>query len=492
MTNAIATSDRMRARSGPLGLLYRIVFWPMVGLCAVPLIAFLAAEEQRPILYPLLVVVVAAAWFFTIAIHRENGSAPVRAGTFYGAIVALYAAFPLLLFLLNGMVYNEYDDNRLFVAQPTPEQIGTIAWWYVAYLLPYFVVYLLVTPRLGSLRIILPSRTGTLLFVTLALYVAIQVYLFALHRVFGLRAQSYYDVYTMLRSLPLFLQQITGRLQSWIAMLQIVLLVIFFKDYRRNRIFILLLIGSVAVSTMMKMHARTELFLLLVVAGFLYHHMVRRFSVRMVAVAGVGMVLAFTALGALRNLRGESDLAFETVFRGTNEFQAILSNGYDLFFTLRANGVFLENPALYFGDFLLVIPSQLLPFTKQTAALWYMQTYHPLIYEAGGGLAFGAIAESVVGFGMVEAVVRGALLALVFGMADRFFSSRPVSLWFGAYYVWLAAATYHSFRSTSFAFITYSVQLFLVPAVLLWLAAWLISRIRTPVRPRVAAPAGKS
>jgi len=491
MTTTTATPHRMTRRPWPLGLLYRVVFWPALGLCSLPPIAFLAPEEQRHVLYPLVVVIVAAAWFFTIAIHRENGRAPLRVGTLYGAIVALYAAFPLVLFLLNGMVYNEYDDNRLFVAQPTPAQIGSIAWWYVAYLVPFLAVYLLVTPRLGPLRIVLPSRTGTVLFVTVALYVAIQVYLLALHRIFGLRAETYYDVYTMLRHLPLLLQQITGRLQSWIAMLQILLLLIFFKNYRRNRIYIVLLIGSVAVSTLMKMHARTELFLLLVVAGFLYHHMVRRFTVRMVSLGGVAMVVAFTVLGALRNLRGRTELAFKTVFRGTNEFQAILSNANDLLFTLRASGVFLDKPALYFGDFLLVIPSQLLPFAKQTASLWYMQTYHPAIHEAGAGLAFGAIAESIVGFGIMEAVVRGALLALVFGMADRFFSSRPVSLWLGAYYVWLAAVTYHSFRSTSFAFITYSVQLFLIPAVVLRLAVWLLSRVGSPVKSRAAATAGR-
>lgn len=464
--------------------------WVILGLVVLLAVATLAPEKSRPVLIPLTSALVIAAGFFLGIARRHQWAAPIfHIGSFYGAVVLIYTLYPLVVYLYNDLSYHPLSDIRMYIAQPEPGQIATLAWWYVAYLGTFCLVYFVLSRSAGSLRIEQPALPGSLLFVVILIYLVVQVYLLTLTRFLGTGpATSYMETYLALRHLPLIVQQVTGRLQSWVQVLEIVLLVILFTDFRRNRFYIALILLWVAASTFMKMHARTELFLLLAAAGFLWHHMVRRMRLVTVVVGGITLLALFSVLGALRNI-GESEIQLREMMTGSSEFESILGNAHDLLFVRNDSGVFLEDPTLYFADFILPIPSQLLPFTKQIASYWYLDRYYPSFGESGGGFAFGAIAEGVVGFGLIEVFVRATLLALLFAWIDRRFTAWPISVWAASFYVWLAVMSYTSFRMTSFTLITAGLQLFAVPILLLQLSFALWIRFASRTRRSNSAPA---
>jgi hypothetical protein len=463
-------------RSSVLGVVTRFAWWPATAVLSLFGVAVLSSEASRPVLLPLAVIVFVAAGFFGLLASRQRTGPVFHVGSLFGAIITLYCAFPLAIYFANGLTFGPLSDGRFTEFPPSPEQVGTLGWWYLAYLVPYCIAYLTLTRRLDLIRIDSPPRVRSLLLVVIALYGLIELYTIVLNRVFDLRPESYRDTYVVMRRLPLLVQQITGRLQSWVPTLQIIILTILFTRYRRYRLYVALLLVTVASMTVARMHARTAMFIVMIAAALLYHHLVRRIGMRPVAIGGSSLLILFYVLGALRHAEGAGVAATDMMW-GANEFSAIFANVYDLRYVKQVSGEFLREPTLYFGDLLLPIPSQLVPFEKRTGPSWYMLTYYPISYESGEGMAFGSIAEAVVGFGVIEAVVRGGLIGFLFGWIDRRFTSAPLSIWAASFYVWLAVSAYHSFRSTSFGLITLAIQLFIVPVVVLRLAHAVLVRV---------------
>ncbi len=106
---------------------------------------------------------------------------------------------------------------------------------------------------------------------------------------------------------------------------------------------------------------------------------------------------------------------------------------------------------IYFGDLLALVPQQVLGVEKFSVATWYVTTYYPEFADAGGGLAFGAIAESLAGAGVIDLVWRAALVGFIFGVVHRHVTLRPVSTWRIAVYVWLVCFSYQAFRASTLA-----------------------------------------
>lgn len=463
------------------------IFLVLVALFA----ASSAPEGSRSVFIPFVSAFLIAIGFFLGLARRHRWTAPIfHVGSFYAAVVLIYTVYPLAVYFKNNRTYHPLSDIRLYAAQPQPDQVATVAWWYVVYLATFCFVYFITTRSVGILRIERPSRPGSMLFVVILVYTAVQGYLLVVMRALGAGPATYHDTYLALRHLPLIVQQVTGRLQSWVQVLEIVVLVVLFTDYRRNRVYIALMLLWVGASTLMRMHARTELFLLVAAAAFLRHHFVRRMRLATVIIGGVALLTLFSLLGAMRSI-GETEIELSAMMSGTSEFESIFANAHDLLFIREDAGAFLDDPTLYFADFILFIPSQLLPFTKQIASYWYMDRYYPWVGQSGGGFAFGAIAEAVVGFGLIEVIVRAALLALIFAWVDRRFTASRVSVWGAAFYVWLAVMAYLSFRTTTFTLITSTLQLFVVPVMLLQisLALWIRFVTRTRRHPRGSGPA---
>jgi hypothetical protein len=112
------------------------------------------------------------------------------------------------------------------------------------------------------------------------------------------------------------------------------------------------------------------------------------------------------------------------------------------------------------------IPSQLLPFRKEAASDWYLDTFYPEIAARGGGLAFGVISQAIAGFGALEVVLRGIVTGLIFALAHAYYRRRGTRFWVVAFNCWMIVWAYQSFRATTFYALTPFIQSFLATMLL--------------------------
>ena len=138
----------------------------------------------------------------------------------------------------------------------------------------------------------------------------------------------------------------------------------------------------------------------------------------------------------------------------------------------KARGAFHDVPwQITYNDFIMMIPQQLLPFQKLDVAEWYLQQlgWPP----QGNGLMFGVVAQSKIGFGLPEIIVRGAVLSAVLAFIHRQCVKHANSLTAFIIYLWLCTSIYYTYRATTFYIATWAVYR-LIPFVLLfWLFSWM-------------------
>jgi hypothetical protein len=138
----------------------------------------------------------------------------------------------------------------------------------------------------------------------------------------------------------------------------------------------------------------------------------------------------------------------------SSEFEQVFANAYDLH-RRQAGGEIGPLPAaFYLHDLLALVPQQLSPVEKVVPSRWYLQSFYPEYWEAGGGLAFGVISEAIVGLGWLGLVLRGAALGLILGRVQWRFATGPRRLWRWVFYVWLCVMCYRMFRGTTLALLT--------------------------------------
>ena len=129
-------------------------------------------------------------------------------------------------------------------------------------------------------------------------------------------------------------------------------------------------------------------------------------------VAACGLI-GFVAFGAVRNgISITGGGAAINPFSYATEFESLFANAVHLD-QVRPT---LEKlpPAFYLADVAAIIPQQLAPFTKIDRADWYVNKFFPEYAQAGGGLAFGTISESVLTGGWLSALAAGAALGFCF------------------------------------------------------------------------------
>src|SRR4029077_10202583 len=186
---------------------------------------------------------------------------------------------------------------------------------------------------------------------------------------------------------------------GWMSLTaQLLLMIALTLNYKKYKPFIIgwLIVESLGIA-IYGTRSRTGLMVLLASLVTTYHFSVKRFTMRAAGILCVAGLLLFTGLGLMRLL---SDYAAGTdagVLAANNEFESLFANAYELN-QAKAAGLTDEIfPAFYFADFSNLVPQQLTPFRKIDLSEWYARTFHPAYAEAGGGFAFGAISEAIVG-----------------------------------------------------------------------------------------------
>jgi oligosaccharide repeat unit polymerase len=422
-------------------------------------------SDASPVIWPLVAILIAA--FVYLRWMRKNSVAfdVLEVGVFYPLLVLLYAIFPILSFLIGDLSFSPLSDIRLFQAQPSPEEMAPICWYYALYFCAFAATYAWMRGRSGRSELRLeppPPYTVPALIISLLL---IEAVFLIVRVVYGLRAaETYGDLYLMYRDLPRLLQQILNHFNGMTFTLEIMIVAILVRDFRKYRYWILGWVAAQFFSVFfVGIGSRTNLLVPMVSLVACYHFAVRRFTVKAMLALGLVAMLVFLALGVARNLEELDSDAGLNPFGYANEFESIFANAYEVSH-LKADGetkaVF---PEIYFADVLSLVPRQIVPFEKLDVAAWYVNTFYPDWADSGGGFAFGAIPESILGLGWIDVVWRGAALGALFAWLHRRFTTKRQSIWGFGFYIWVLIFSYQCFRGGTFALLPRAFyQFFLV------------------------------
>ena len=129
-----------------------------------------------------------------------------------------------------------------------------------------------------------------------------------------------------------------------------------------------------------------------------------------------------------------------------------------------------------FAEMWAFIPSQLIPFEKMSLDVWYLQTFYPEYQAQGGGLAFGAVSQAIIGNGLLEAWLRGLALGVISLWLMKWHRSLSPSWWKLPLYLFVYAFAFQSVRDTTFRPMTDVVQTVGPSLLLIGLLASLVSR----------------
>jgi hypothetical protein len=426
----------------------------VLGLLVQAMLSSSSGSELTPVYAPAIAMLTLGVCAYLLATHGD-GTAPLEVGTLYCAVVLIYGLYPLVVYMLLGGLYTPLNDARLFGAQPDPETVGRLAWYYVIYLGCFIVAYFVTRRGARSSHVVVRQSldSATLVGLVIAVLALRAVLLIATVMFSEAAPDDYLATYTRFSHLPLLAQQLLAHASGMVLFLQIGLLVVLAQRWTRFRWIILPWIAAEFVVTAVGLGARTELFVLVLAALLARHLLFRRVRMLTMAVIGTVALVAFAALGVVRALGEFASEAGPLGAGSASEFDSLFANAYDID-RMTASGELDRagiSGMIYFGDVLALVPQQVLGTEKFSVATWYVTTYYPEFADAGGGLAFGAIAESLAGAGIVDLVWRAALVGFLFGWAHRYTVLRPATTWRTAIYVWLVCFSYQAFRSTTLA-----------------------------------------
>lgn len=423
-------------------------------------------DQMRSVATPMVVGLLIAVGFFAVLSARSKIVPIAEIGTTFVAAVVVYLVVPLLMYLVLGGTYTVVNDNRLLQLQPSPTEVGRAGWLYVAFLASFATVYVMTRGRAE------PPRTGVGLLsrnrlaIMVALYLVFSLLSFML--VPRLTSESYAGGYAAVAALPLATRQFMKLWQGWSVLLTLGVRVWLFQDFKRRKWIIAAWILYDLLTAATGLGSRTGLAISVVSSVFLYHLLVRPIRLRTALAGALVCLVGFLAFGIARAYTGGGGFAAVGQWNlgGVGgEFESLFGNVIDLQHRLASGEVGPLPPAFHFADIVAPFPSQILPFQKYDPAAWYVGTFFPLQAESGAGLAFGAIAQGVLGFGWIELLIRGCVLGYAFARFHRYFSRRADRFWVAVMYVWLTVWCYQSFRDQSFILLTYILQWF-VPLVL--------------------------
>ena len=418
------------------------------------------------VLAPLGVLLLIGAVFLVMQ-QRKAVGAPISIGSMYAAVILLYGTYPILVYVLLNGFYTPFNDGRLFGAQPTPDEVGRVFWYYTIYLAAFCVGYLALAPRTPARTPISLTVEGPALWALFTLFLTFRATIVLADLFFAADAGSYQETYLRYRHLPLVFQQLLGHLEGITSVLALAVVAVLCHNWRR---WWWVVIGWLALELGVLwagMGARTQFVLLCLAALVSYHYLHKPVSTKTLVYVAVALLVAFLGIGILRQYGGGGVAAIGIeVIASASEFESLFANAYDVERLVAFGEIDAPSMAVtvYFGDF-LIVPQQLLPFAKTNLPNWYIQTFYFDLAERGVGFAFGSVAESLVGTGWPDLIWRGLVVGAALCWFDRIARKTELPLWSFVFFLWLVTSCYQIFRATTFALVPVFVFRFL-PAVI--------------------------
>lgn len=424
--------------------------------------------------FPFLLVAIGV--FFRLAMTKRM-RAPGRAmdlGEVTLAVILIYGLVPGIGFILAEYGLGEIADSRLYGGYLI-EQVEYVQMLFLMVSSGFAVMYVILRkPVTGKLYH--STQTARLVGPVIVLAVALTVTLGLIGSIWGADVgRDYISSYTELRSAPLLVQQFAGLGTQIQLALTIAAVSLAIAAWPEKHSYVALALVANVIFAVLAGGARTNAFLAFlayVTAASVY---VPGFRVRRAALLSIPALIMFLAAGLLRNDSGAFNLY--SLFQD-GEFTAVFVSPIDLHIKYPEGFAGQAPFNLYTVDLLRLLPSQLLPFEKISPGDWYASSHYGAYYDSGGGFAFGILAESVLGQGAPDAIIRGALLGIVFALLANWLhapQSSPIKI---IAYIWLVVIAYQCYRDTTFS--VAGRAFFHLSPVLIYLAILQSSRKNAP------------
>lgn len=402
--------------------------------------------------FPILLLLVGIGFWRFQAHRRPRFSTFIDLGSAFLAIILLYGIVPGVGFLLAHLGIGDILDTRL----PSGFDLAIVETVQSMYLF-FAAAFALAYATFRRFRRVrhehsVEARSTIHWLAPLTLVLLISVVLVS--KLIGADGEgNYVSSYLSLRSSPIIVQQVFNVATQLLFASLVAATVLAVAAWPARHLRVAALIGCYLVYAVFSGGSRTTAFLCFfayVVAASIYVQKLAFVSVAAMAASALGL---FMFAGLFRDQVSDSFLGLLQ----SGEFTSLFINAVDLKERLD-DGFSVDNPlAFYVVDLARLVPAQLLGGEKLDPAVWYAETFFRQYYELGGGLAFGVIAESVVGFGEVEAAMRGALLGILFAWSANCLiegAATPAKVFS---YVWLTVVSYLSIRDTTFSFLSRAI-----------------------------------
>lgn len=418
----------------------------------------------------MLYIKVALLWCSLFFIYRviknRIGRPPIDDfGVLWVLVLVLYSTLPPLVWAIGGGEYSVLFGGRLFSLEPGLDDQSYLLNIYIAYAFGFISTYYFFSPKHISNPASPCFVANRVLRAAAILFVIGFCFDKLLRATGGIRvATSYEDAYLAMAEMPMWLAQIYKISQSIANFsLVIVMVAILQRGRKYYPLFFLYILATIATYDISG--ARGGVVIGLIQCLICWHVIVRPFSSQSLVVGGGIGIFIFNLLGAIRGAKERGDIVGSINPLAIGDFLEIWANGVHLH-QLNNAGELTVPLAVLLSELFSFIPNQIIPFEKFGYAEWYVDTFYPGYKSAGGGLAFGALSQAVIGGGVVEALIRGGAL----GMLSGWFMSKvraKVSIWWiFPLSVLLLSSIYHSIRSNIFSQVNLLIQT-AIPAILM-------------------------
>lgn len=413
------------------------------------------------VVLPTYAMVMVAATFVYV-LWKRDGHVPIfDLGAVTIAFMSFYVAIPLLMFIVLDGEYSILNARQLRVLNPTVNEMAELGWWYVIFVGSYSVSYL-ATRGHSSFTSSFFEKPDKLVIRTLVTVFIIGFVIFSyLRYAHGVDFTRSYDDDIRIAgrnaylSLPYGVRQIVHNFFNIYIVAKLGLLIILLSRWhdRKYRGIALLWLGLSLINYLMNMGARTYLFVFALGFIMLYHLLVKPFRANHAVIVGIVAVSAFFVIGWIRAGEGiEHRLHYLTSHADnpamvSNEFETLFAGTFDWYY-LHDSGQLEDVPwQVYVYDVFLLVPSQLLPFEKVNPNYIYRDTSHN-----PGYFMFNPICQSIIGFGIIELILRGLAVGWVYAKIHRWCASKPVKFWRLLLYLTLTVWSFYTIRSSTFKF----------------------------------------
>jgi hypothetical protein len=408
-----------------------------------------------------------AMWLIVfVSIRRAThltGSIPLEdPGIILLLVMLIYLTLPPFIWLLQGGEYISILSGRLYAWQPSYDEQFYLTLLGVTFMFSFVVAQRLYQRARPSLIFTTAQPISLSILHTCLALIGLQFIIFTLLQLSGvIRASNDYgDSYLRIQELPLGLGQFLKILGGLVFFAKTVALVWLFQRWSTHKRLIYAFIAF-TVATVDPEGGRSSTFLTFITCLILFNQFVRKLSTREFLLIGFVGILVFSILGEYRGAvesgaGSASLLSFET---GLGEFDNLWANAIELR-RAKLNGY--EIPfRLYLSEIYAPIPSNILPFQKLSYSVWYLDEFYPAYKSAGGGNMFGLLAQLSVGFGLIEAVIRGLLFGWFLSWITRYLRDGR-KWWSYPALLYITIWIFYTIRDSSFSIINNVFQVLLV------------------------------